>query len=65
MTSTLRYLLSAICLIIVGAFAWRLASHLSPDSVAMAVGYLFGVLSGIPVALLNNAVRRPRYGDDE
>lgn len=39
-------------LIVVGILGWNIGSLLSPDAVAMAVGVLFGVLAGLPVALL-------------
>lgn len=37
---------------VTGALVWQLGSMLSTDAVGMAVGLLFGVLSGIPAALL-------------
>ncbi len=45
--------------------AWRLASTLSSDALGMAVGMFFGVLAGIPTALLVLATGRRRTGDDE
>ena len=45
-------------LIVVGILGWNIGSLLSPDAVAMAVGVLFGVLAGLPVALLVLAANR-------
>jgi hypothetical protein len=42
------------------ALSWFFASILSPDAVGMAVGMLFGVLAGIPTALLVLAANRHR-----
>ena len=41
-----------------GLGAWRLASSLSSDALGMAVGMVFGVLAGIPTALLVLATGR-------
>ncbi len=43
--------------------AWKIATVISPDAIAMAVGMLFGVLAGIPATLLVTAAGRRR--DDE
>jgi hypothetical protein len=56
-----------VCVIAVAALAsWGVASVLSPDAIGMAVGLLFGVLAGIPTALLimANSNRRRRDPDD-
>ena len=39
-------------LLIVGGFVWQVGDRLSSDAVSMALGVLFGVLAGFPVALL-------------
>jgi len=39
-------------LIGVGVGAWQIGEKLSSDAVSMAVGVLFGILAGIPTALL-------------
>jgi hypothetical protein len=46
-----RYLLLAF-LVFVGVAGWRIGAALSPDALSMAVGVLFGVMAGIPAALL-------------
>jgi hypothetical protein len=55
-------------LILGGVLAWLFASRLSADALGMAVGLLFGVLAGIPTALLvlaSGRRRRPDVDDDE
>lgn len=37
---------------LVTAFCWRLSQLLSPDAIAMAIGLAFGVLAGLPTAVL-------------
>lgn len=39
-------------LVFVGTAGWRIGNMLSPDALSMAVGVLFGVLAGVPTALL-------------
>jgi hypothetical protein len=51
-------------LVIGGVFAWVLGSRLSADALGMAVGLLFGVLAGVPTALLVMASGRRRQSDD-
>jgi hypothetical protein len=54
-------------LIIGGLLAWLFASRLSADALGMAVGLVFGVLAGVPAALLvlaANRRRTPDYDDD-
>ena len=56
--------LSVLLIVCVGCF--RVATVLSPDAVGMAIGLLFGVLGGIPTALLMRGGDRDRgrYDDD-
>jgi hypothetical protein len=54
-----RYL-GLLLLIFVGVAGWRIGGSLSPDALSMAVGILFGVLAGIPAALLVLASGRRR-----
>ena len=44
--------------VFVGATGWRIGAGLSADALGMAVGVLFGVTAGIPVALLIVAASR-------
>ena len=42
----------------VGIAGWRIGGELSPDAMGMAIGMLFGVMAGIPTALLVLASER-------
>jgi hypothetical protein len=57
-----RFLALAI-LICVGAAAWHVGEKLSSDALSMGLGILFGVLAGIPTALLLLAAGRRRSED--
>ena len=61
-----RFLMLAL-LVILGVMTWRLGTSLSTDALGMAVGVVFGVLAGIPAALLVLATnsRRREQEDDE
>ncbi len=60
-----RFVLLAL-LVGVGVMTWRLGSALSSDALGMAVGVVFGVLAGIPTALLVLATNsRRRAQEDE
>ncbi len=55
-------------LVFIGTAGWRIGDALSPDALSMAVGVLFGVMAGVPAALLvmagsRRAVREER-GDE-
>lgn len=52
-------------LMIGGLLAWLFASRLSADALGMAVGLVFGVLAGVPTALLVLAANRRRNVDDD
>ena len=58
-----------VAIMLAGIFAFIVGQRLSADAVGMAVGVLFGVLAGIPAALLMLATGRRRqeaeYEDDE
>jgi hypothetical protein len=47
-------------LVFVGAAGWRIGSTLSSDALSMATGILFGVMAGVPTALLVIASNRHR-----
>ena len=59
----------AAILIFVGVAGWRIGGQLSADALGMAVGILFGVMAGIPTALILLASQRrdhePRAGSTE
>lgn len=52
-------------LVFCGIAAWLFASRLSADALGMAVGLLFGVLAGVPTALLVLAANRRRAPVDD
>lgn len=47
-------------LLLIGVIGWRIGENLSSDAVSMAVGIFFGILAGIPTALLVLASDRRR-----
>jgi len=58
--------LAVLTLLIVGGLlAWLFASRLSADALGMAVGLVFGVLAGVPTALLVLAANRRRRAEDD
>lgn len=60
-----RFVMLAV-LVVLGVFAWRLGESLSSDALGMAVGMVFGILAGIPAALLVLATSsRRRQEEDE
>ena len=48
----MKKVLLLIVLVFVGTAGWRIGNSLSSDAISMAVGIFFGVLAGIPTALL-------------
>ena len=52
-------------LIFISVAAWRIGNRLSADAIGMALGVLFGVLAGLPVALLVLASNRRRDRREE
>jgi len=61
----MKQLAVVTALMIAGVLAWLFASRLSADALGMAVGLLFGVLAGVPTALLVLASSRRRQHEDE
>jgi len=51
--------------VFVGVAGWRITEQLSADAIGMALGVLFGVLAGLPVALLVSASNRRRERMEE
>ncbi len=53
--------------LVIGIFAWSIANRLSADAIGMALGLGFGVLAGIPAALLVFVASRRRapWEDDD
>jgi hypothetical protein len=53
--------LIVLCVVLfVAVMAFRLAERLSPDALGMGLGVLFGVLAGLPTAILVLAAARRR-----
>ncbi len=48
----MKKMIGLIILVFVGTAGWRIGNNLSSDAISMAVGIFFGVLAGIPTALL-------------
>ena len=48
----MRTVAVVVSIVVFGVFAWVVGSRLSADAVGMAVGMVFGVLAGVPTALL-------------
>ena len=46
--------------IFVGVIAWRIGERLSSDAISMGLGVIFGVMAGVPAALLVMASGRRR-----
>ena len=56
----MKRFLALVVLVIVGVGAWQVGAKLSADAIGMGVGVVFGVLAGIPTALLLLAGNRRR-----
>lgn len=56
----MRSLLLIVSILFVTGMAWQIGGRLSPDALGMALGVLFGVLAGIPMALMVLASARRR-----
>ena len=63
----IRRILIVLAMLVVAAILWRVLGVLSPDALGLAVGVLFGVLAGLPTAVLvlassrNAELHRNRY----
>lgn len=56
----MKKLLIVGALLFVGVAGWRIGGTLNSDAIGMAVGMLFGVMAGIPTALVVIAAGRDR-----
>ena len=61
----MRQYVGLAALIFVGIGAWRIAGQLSADALGMGVGVLFGVMAGVPMALMVMASGRRRAVEEE
>jgi hypothetical protein len=62
---SMKQFIGLAALIFVGIAGWRLAGQLSSDALGMAVGVLFGIMAGVPTALLVMASGRRRAAEEE
>ncbi len=60
--SGMKTALLLIVLVFVGVIAWQIGEKLSSDAISMGLGVLFGMLAGLPAALLVLAGGRGRNG---
>lgn len=57
-------MIGALAILVVGGLGWKVADTIGAEALAMAVGVLFGILAGIPMALLGLSSRnREGKGD--
>lgn len=61
----MRRLIGLAALLFAGMLAWQVGNRLSTDAVGMGVGLVFGVLAGVPAALLVLATGRRQRDDDD
>jgi hypothetical protein len=61
----MKFYLALAGLVFVGIAAWRIGDSLSADALGMAVGILFGIIAGLPAALLVLAASRRRDVDGD
>jgi hypothetical protein len=61
----MKQFFGAAILIFVAVAAWRIGGSLSADALGMAVGVIFGVVAGLPAALLVMASGRRREAERE
>lgn len=61
----MRQIFGLAALVFVGVAAWRIGGQLSSDAIGMAVGVLFGIMAGVPTALLVMASSRRREPEPE
>lgn len=54
----MKRFLGLAMLVVIGVAVWRIGGQLSADALGMAIGVVFGVLAGIPTALLVLATGR-------
>lgn len=60
-------IVAIVAIVVVAALAWSIVNRLSADAIGMALGLGFGVLAGIPAAVLVFVAsrRRPFYDYDD
>jgi hypothetical protein len=58
-------IIGLMALVFVGMVGWRIVDSMSSDALSMGIGVLFGVLAGVPAALLVLAAERRRESQRE
>jgi hypothetical protein len=61
----MKQVVAILGLAALGAGAWFVASRLSSDALGMIVGLLFGILAGVPAALLVLVANRRRQAEED
>ncbi|MEZ4861362.1 MAG: hypothetical protein R3C14_08650 [Caldilineaceae bacterium] len=61
----MKRLIVLVGLVFLSVITWRIGERLSADAIGMALGVLFGILAGVPVALLVLASSRRREERDD
>ena len=61
----MKRLIVIMGLVFVAVAGWRIADRLSSDALGMAIGVLFGIVAGIPTALLLLASGRRRTEEED
>jgi hypothetical protein len=61
----MKNVMGLIVVVLIGVVGWRVASRLSPDAMGLATGVVFGVLAGLPTAVLVLASNRGRGQSDD
>ena len=61
----MKQLIAVAGLVAMGAGAWFVANRLSSDAIGMMIGLLFGILAGVPPALLVLVASRRRRSEEE
>ena len=54
----MKKFMAIAALIFIGVLAWKVGERLSHDALTMALGMLFGVMAGVPAALMVIAAQR-------
>lgn len=61
----MKRLVVLVLFVFVAIAAWQIGSRLSADAVGLATGVVFGVLAGLPTAILVLASSRNRRGEGD
>ena len=56
----MKQIIGVAIVAVLAALMWRITGHISSDALALAIGVVFGVLAGLPTAILVLASNRRR-----